>query len=243
MEAEFPGNPGELPILYQDDRYVAIHKPDGLLVHRSPMDHGETVFCLQLLREQLGRTVYPCHRLDRPTSGLLLFALDPEALQEANRLWREDGIVKHYQALVRGWVEEEGLIDHPLRVILETGKAGEKRQEARTRYRCLRHYEVPEPVGPYSTARYSLMELCPETGRTHQLRRHMKHLSHPIVGDTRYGDGHHNAFFREKYGSHRLFLAATGLEFTHPFTGESLHLSCPPDSSFAAVVEQLPLTA
>ncbi len=238
-----PEGETDLPILYQDDRYVAVHKPAGMLVHRSPMDRGETVFCLQLLRDQLGRTVYPCHRLDKPTSGLLLFALDPEALQEANRLWQENRVHKHYLALVRGWLEGEGLVDHPLRIILDSGKPGRERQEARTRYRCLHRYEVPMPVGPYPSARYSLMELSPETGRTHQLRRHMKHLSHQVIGDTRYGDGRHNAFFREKYAFHRLFLASVSLEFNHPFSGKRLLLSCPPDPELTRVLGLLPLTA
>jgi len=232
-----------LPILYQDDRYVAVHKPAGLLVHRTPMDRGETVFCLQLLRDQLGRTVFPCHRLDKPTSGILLFALDHEALEKANRLWREDGVRKHYQALVRGWLEGEGLIDHPLRVILDSGKASGEFQDARTGYRGLQAYKLDTAVGPHPTARYSLVELIPRTGRTHQLRRHMKHLSHPIVGDTRYGDGRHNRVFRERFACHRLLLASIRLSFVHPYTQETLCLECPPEESFSCVLRQLPLRA
>mgnify|MGYP003870675435 CR=1 FL=1 len=205
-----------LDILYQDDRYVAIDKPDGLLVHRSPIDKGETRFCVQILRDQLGKRVYPCHRLDKPTSGVLLFALDKEALSLANALFMEHQIQKTYHAIVRGWVSEPGIIDHPLKDLDEGGSV-RGGGPAQTRFNPLKHFEVNHPVGRFPTARYSLVELVPETGRMHQLRRHMKHAHHHIIGDTRYGDGAHNRLFRDLYGSHRLLLNASILSFTHPF--------------------------
>ena len=207
-----------LDILYQDDRYVAVDKPSGLLVHRSNLDKYETRFCVQLLRDQLGKHVFPCHRLDKPTSGVLLFALDKEALVAGNELFMMHRISKTYHAIVRGWIAEEGIIDHELKDIADSGerKGG---GPAITRFLRLRKYEVEIPLGRYPTARYSLVELSPETGRMHQLRRHMKHLDHHIIGDTNYGDGLHNRFFRERFNSSRLLLNASRLEFVHPFTG------------------------
>ena len=234
-----------LVILYQDDRYVAVFKPAGLLVHRTALDRHETRFCLQLLRDQLDREVFPCHRLDKPTSGVLLFALDKEALQAANRLFAADGVKKIYRALVRGWLTGEGIIDHPLPYPEDAGAArgGGKPQDARTCYRVLGQYELPVPVEPHPTARYALGELVPETGRMHQLRRHLKHLSHPVIGDTRYGDGRHNRFFREHLDCHRLMLFARQITLTHPFSGRQTEITCPGDPGFETVLAKLPLTA
>ena len=234
-----------LEILYQDDRYVAVFKPPGLLVHRTPLDRHETRFCLQLLRDQLGREVFPCHRLDKPTSGILLFALDREALKAANAAFAGEGVIKQYRALVRGWVEGSGLIDHPLAYPADAGPArgrGEP-QPAITRYTSLCSYEIDAPDGRHPTARYSLLELIPETGRMHQLRRHMKHLSHPVIGDTRYGDGRHNRLFRERFGCHRLMLNACRLVFPHPFTGERVRIDALPDPEFETILEQLAVVA
>ncbi len=211
-------NSEALDILYQDDRYVAVDKPAGLLVHRSNIDKYETRFCVQLLRDQLGKHVFPCHRLDKPTSGVLLFALDKEALVAANDLFVQHRISKTYHAIVRGWIDEAGTIDHPLKDITDSGeKSGGG--SAVTEFHRLRKFEIDVPLGRYPTARYSLVELSPETGRMHQLRRHMKHLNHHIIGDTNYGDGLHNRFFREHFNSSRLLLNASWLEFVHPFTG------------------------
>ena len=236
---------GGLEILYQDDDYIAVHKPAGLLVHRSRIDIRERRFCLQMLRDQIGRPVHPCHRLDKPTSGVLLFALGKEALRLANRMFEEKTTVKTYRALVRGWVEGAGRIDHPLAYQEEGGLirgAGEP-QEASTDYRCLRRFEVDEPVGKFGTSRYSEVELVPSTGRMHQLRRHMKHIHHPIVGDTRYGDGVHNRFFRERYESHRLMLMADALEFIHPVNGRAVIIRRGADPDYDRVIENLPVRA
>lgn len=216
-----------LDILYQDDRYVAIDKPDGLLVHRSPIDKGETRFCVQILRDQLGKRVYPCHRLDKPTSGVLLFALDKDALAKANELFMDHATRKTYHAIVRGWIGEAGLIDHELKDLDEGGtiRGG---GPARTRFERIKRFEINQPVGRYPTARYSLVELNPETGRMHQLRRHMKHANHHIIGDTRYGDGLHNRFFRDRYDTHRLLLHASILSFQHPFTGNTCEITTHP---------------
>ena len=234
-----------MQILYQDEHYVAVHKPAAMLVHRSAVDKTETRFCLQILRDQIGHSVHPCHRLDKPTSGVLLFALDKEAHQLGSRLFADKSVRKTYRAVVRGWMNEAGLIDHPLAYIPD-GKeyrGQSKPQEAITEYRCLQQFELPKPVGPYDTARYSEVELFPGTGRMHQLRRHMKHVNHHIVGDTRYGDGVHNRFFREELDSHRLLLMAVELIWPHPYSGRNVVIQRGADPSYDGVVAKMPLRA
>jgi tRNA pseudouridine65 synthase len=232
-------NPSMLDILYQDEHLVAINKPSGLLVHRSPIDAGETRFAIQLTRDQIGQRVYPAHRLDKPTSGVLLFALDSAGAGLLGEQFRHRSVGKTYLAVVRGYVDEHGHIDHALREQVDkvAGAAADSQplaeaKEAVTDYRCLLRTELPFPVGRYPTTRYSLLELSPKTGRKHQLRRHMKHISHPIVGDTTHGNGQHNQFFREHFACHRLLLHARSLQVTHPHTGERLTIYAPLPEDF-----------
>ncbi|WGS88176.1 pseudouridine synthase [Methylomonas sp. UP202] len=226
--------------VYRDPWLLAVHKPAGLLVHRSPIDKHETEFALQYARAMNGgEHVYPVHRLDRPTSGLLVFARDPGTASILGKTLMAGQVSKTYLAMVRGWLPEQGLIDHPLRDEPEDRRRkGESQpeREARTRYRRLATTEIPVEIEGHSTSRYSLVELCPETGRKHQLRRHMKHISHPIIGDANHGRGRHNRYFAERFGQGRLMLAATALDFPHPITGESLHLQASPEPSFLQVL-------
>jgi tRNA pseudouridine65 synthase len=235
----------ELEVLYRDDRYIAVNKPAGMLVHRTALDRHEAVFCLQQLRDQLGREVFPVHRLDKPTSGILLFALDKEALKEASQLFSADRVHKTYLALVRGWLEGSGVIDHPLAYPEGFGprRGGDRPQEAVTEYRLGTRYELAIGMGRHPTTRYSLVELSPKTGRIHQIRRHLKHLSHPVIGDTRYGDGRHNRLFRDELGCHRLLLMASELAFPHPCSGKDVRITAPMDPDFAEVLLKLPVVA
>ncbi|MEH6473179.1 MAG: pseudouridine synthase [Halopseudomonas sp.] len=222
----------ELDIHYQDDHYVVIDKPTGLLVHRSPIDRRETRFALQLLRDQLGQHVYPVHRLDKPTSGLMIFALHSEAASKMQLAFRERQVHKTYHAVVRGHAADSGVIDHPLS---DKREKEEKRcvddvrppQDALTHYRCIERVELDIPLGRYPCSRYSLVEMQPHTGRKHQLRRHMKHLNHHMIGDTRYGDGKHNKLFRDHFDNQRLLLFATGLEFLHPYSEQQFQVRAP----------------
>jgi len=207
----------QLPILLADTDLVAIHKPPGMLVHRSRISR-DTVFVLQTLRDQLGQRVYPVHRLDRATSGVLLFGLSPQAAQQLVRQFEQRTVDKEYRALARGWVDEQGVIDHP--VADEEGN--NVPQEAITAYRCLQRGELPFAVDRYPTSRYSLVSVSPRTGRRQQIRRHFKHISHHLVGDTTHGNGRHNRFFREQFGIHRLMLTAQRLCFDHPRSGQRL---------------------
>jgi len=226
---------------------VAVQKPAGMLVHRSWLDRHETRFLMQTLRDQLGCHVYPLHRLDRPTSGLVLFALSPEVAREASELFSTRQMSKRYLALVRGFVHGEGVIDYPLKEELDKiadARADQTKaaQPAVSRYRCLEQIELPYAVGRYPTSRYSLLELYPETGRKHQLRRHMAHLRHPIVGDTTHGDGRHNRFFREQFGVHRLLLTAVSLVFTHPVTAQPLTINTTLDDHWHELLAHFPQT-
>ncbi|WP_244613099.1 pseudouridine synthase [Modicisalibacter radicis] len=215
-----------LPIVYQDDILVAVRKPSGLLVHRSALARGETRFALQLLRDQLGRRVYPLHRLDRPTSGLLLFALDPEVARELGEAFTARQVAKRYLAVVRGVGPEQERLDYPLRE--EDGarpKAEMPAQPACTEIRRLDSVELPVQVDRYPQARYSLIEARPLTGRRHQIRRHLSRRGYPIIGDAKHGKGLHNRFFRDRLGCERLLLAAVGLSLWHPRRRATLHLS------------------
>jgi len=226
-----------LDILYQDEYLVAINKPSGLLVHKSPIDKHETRFALQLLRDQIGQYVYPIHRLDKPTSGVLLFALDAQTAQSMSELFRSSNVQKEYVAIVRGFTQEASMVDYPLTQMLDT-KAQKlqgitkEEQEAKTEYRRLATVELPFPVSRYPVARYSLIKLIPKTGRKHQLRRHMKHIFHPIVGDTKHGRGEHNKLFREKFSSYRLLLHSNRLKFRHPFSQKEIVIEASLDDSF-----------
>ncbi|OJT00963.1 pseudouridine synthase [Marinobacter nauticus] len=235
----FADNP--LVELYRDQWLLAVHKPAGLLVHRSPIDKHETEFALQYARAlNGGEHVYPVHRLDRPTSGVLLFARDPETARLVGQAMMAGEVEKTYLAMVRGWAPESGVIDHPLKDEPEDRRLRGTEQpvrEALTHFRRLATTEIPVAIERYPSSRYSLVELYPKTGRKHQLRRHMKHINHPIIGDANHGRGRHNRYFAERFGEGRLMLAATRLSLLHPVSGEELTLVSEPEESFLRVLE------
>ncbi|QSP93348.1 pseudouridylate synthase [Marinobacter salinisoli] len=230
--------------LYQDNALLAVHKPAGLLVHRSPIDKHETEFALQYARAiNGGRHVYPLHRLDRPTSGVLVFARDPDVARTLGLRMMAGDIQKQYLAVVRGWPAGQGTIDHPLRDEPEDRRRkGEEQtvRDALTQYRTLATTQLDVTIEKYPTSRYALVELEPKTGRKHQLRRHMKHISHPIIGDANHGRGRHNRYFADRFGAARLMLAATCIRFPHPETGAWLSISAPPEESFRQVLSIFP---
>ncbi|MFC0267267.1 pseudouridine synthase [Kushneria aurantia] len=228
---------GLIPILYRDDHLVVVHKPSGALVHRSAMARHAGRVMLQTLRDQLGQRVYPVHRLDRPTSGALLFALDDDTASALNRQFREHRVDKRYLAVVRGIGPEAATLDRPLRD--EEGprpKAQMPAQPALTRVRRLDSVELPVRIDRYPTSRYSLMEARPESGRRHQIRRHLSGCGHPIIGDAKHGKGVHNRFFRDHLDAGRLLLAAVGLGFHHPVSGRWMSVSAAPEADFAALL-------
>lgn len=216
-----------IPILYQDDKIIAVHKPSAMLVHRGMGAEAHEHFLVQLVRDQIGERVNPLHRIDRPTSGIVLFATDAETTRLVQQQWFDGSIQKKYLAIVRGWMSEsEGLVDQAL-----DDPDNGKIQEASSRWKALDQLALPIPVSKYPEARYTLMELEPMTGRWHQLRRHMSRISHPIWGDTTHGDHNHNHLMRDHLGWWRLMLSACELHFTHPYTGEPLSIQIPSELS------------
>jgi tRNA pseudouridine65 synthase len=212
----------ELTFVHRDARLVVVDKPSGVIVHRGLANDAEDV--LRAVRDATGRWVHPVHRLDRGTSGALVMALDPDAARILCKAFDEGRVSKRYLSLTRGR-PDDGDIDHPI----EKREGGPK-VPAVTRVRCLG-----------STGRYALVEAVPLTGRMHQIRRHLKHVSCPIIGDVKYGKGEHNRYFREHHGLHRLALHAADLAFDHPETGQRLQFSVPPSGALRACFEALRL--
>ncbi|VVS95249.1 pseudouridine synthase [Desulfoluna spongiiphila] len=206
-------------IVYMDDAVVAVNKPCGMLVHRSHLDRRSPTV-MRELRSLTGKMVWPVHRLDRPTSGILLMAFGSELAAVLNEDFRHHRVEKEYLAVVRGYADTDGVVDHPVKNSRGNPKP------AVSRYRRLAEVELPMPVGRYDTARYSLVKVALETGRYHQIRQHFHHLSHPIIGDTVYGDGRHNRFFRETLACRRLLLFSVALAFPHPVDGRIVSLGC-----------------
>ena len=208
----------DLIILYQDDHFIAINKPAGIFVHRTKLAFQEKS-CMQILRNQLNLWVYPVHRLDRATSGALLFALNPKAASKISNLFQQRKVNKKYIAVVRGFTEKTEVLNYPIR-----NDKNKNPVEAITYYKLKSTIELKHPVGRYQTARYSLVEIKPETGRRHQIRKHFARISHPIIGDVSYGDGAHNHFFRDHFGLNRLMLFAISVGFEHPYSKKSISI-------------------
>lgn len=215
-----------LEILYQDEYLVAINKPHGLLVHRSPIAADASEFAIQLLRDQLGQKVFPVHRLDRKTSGILLFALDENINVVMQRSFMNKVIEKKYLALVRGFTLQEGMIDYALTT--DDGKV----QDAITHYKTIKQFEISVPHGKHLTSRYSLVEVNPETGRMHQIRKHLAHIFNPIIGDRPHGCNKQNKLFLETWNMNTMLLHAAELEFIHPVTKQKIVIQAEISSEF-----------
>ncbi|MGF1466251.1 MAG: pseudouridine synthase [Sandaracinaceae bacterium] len=212
--------------LYRDEWLVVVNKPSGVAVHRGWA--ADPVNMVKLVRRLVRHWVAPVHRLDRGTSGALVFALDGETAGLLQDLFREQVVAKRYIALARGVTDVDGRIDHPVPRSLDG-----PRVDAVTSYRRL----------AVARDRYSLVEAFPKSGRLHQIRRHFKHLSHPLIGDTRYGDGRVNRHLREEAGLLRLALHAAGIRFDHPRTGRPIQIVAPPPDDLRVPLERLGLAA
>ncbi|GMQ23742.1 tRNA pseudouridine(65) synthase TruC [Algoriphagus sp. oki45] len=225
-----------LNILFEDENLVIIDKPAGLLVHRTRQAFGEEENALIQLRDQIGSWVAPVHRLDRATSGVLLFAKNEEILPQLKAKFMEREVQKTYLTIVRGIPKEkEGLIDHPLE-----SERSKKLQEAQSKYKVKAKAEIPfNSTGRYPTSRYSLLEVELLTGRTHQIRRHLAHIRHYIIGDKKHGDNKQNIFFERQFGLQNLLLHAWKLSFVHPISLEKISLSCPPPVHFRTIMKIL----
>jgi tRNA pseudouridine65 synthase len=209
-----------MKILFEDAHIIAINKPHGLLVHRSPIARDATEFAIQKVRELCGQTVFPVHRLDRKTSGVLLFAKQQDILRDINRQFQEKSIDKEYLALVRGYTEDEFSLDYPLV------------QDALTHFSTLSKFEIPVALGRHLSSRYSLLKVIPMTGRMHQIRRHLAHLRHPIIGDRPHGCNKQNRLWKEQWNMTMMMLHAEKLAFDHPVTGERLVITAEKSAEF-----------
>lgn len=211
-----------MEIVYEDTHILLINKPSNLLVHHSYYARNIEEDSLVELLSLQGIKAYPVHRLDRKTSGLILFAKQKEEVAVFQSLFENQAIEKKYIALLRGHIAPSGVIDSPVKN--ERGNY----KEAETHFRCIKHIELPIPVEPYETSRYSIVEFSPKTGRMHQLRIHANKISHPIIGDPKHGNRHHNHMFIEKFGIDMFFLHAFSLAFIHPFTGSQIAITVDP---------------
>lgn len=215
-----------LEIIYQDEHIVAINKPHGLLVHQSPIARDAEEFALQLLRDQIGQTVYPAHRLDRKTSGVLIFSLDKPTDRLMQQAFQNRKVDKKYLAILRGFSPAAAIIDYPLK------KEDGTEQAAVTHFKTLQQFELDISSGKHPTSRYSLVEANPETGRMHQLRRHFAHIFHPIIGDRPHGCNKQNKFWLERFQMNTMLLHASETTFFHPHTGEVLSIKAGISSEF-----------
>jgi len=216
----------ELEIVYEDDQLVAINKPHGLLVHRTNIANDATEFALQILRDQLGHHVFSCHRLDRKTSGVLIFALDEQTNSLMQKKFANGLIQKKYLAIVRGYTNDKGNIDYPLKK--ENGDS----QEAVTAYKTLDRTELEIPFSNQPTSRYSLVQAEPLTGRMHQIRKHFAHIFHPIIGDRPHGCNKQNKLFKEKWDMTTMLLHASSVNFKHPVIKRKVSITATPHAEF-----------
>jgi tRNA pseudouridine65 synthase len=219
-----------LDILFRDDHLIAINKPHGLLVHRSSIAADADEFAIQLLRDQIGLKVNPVHRIDRKTGGVLLFALDKSTEIVMQQQFMENKVQKKYLAIVRGHTPDSDKIDYPLR------KENGTLQEAFTAYSTLKRAEINVPFGAHVTSRYSLVEVTPETGRMHQIRKHLSHVFHPIIGDRTHGCNKQNKLFKEKWEMTTMLLHASNIAFKHPVTCEQVLIEAPLRQEFIRVM-------
>lgn len=221
-------------VIFEDEYFIAVDKPTGILVHRTELSEDK-VFLLQLLRNQVGYPLYTIHRLDRATSGVILLAKNPDIVAAMNEQFRNQQVDKRYLAIVRGWLDDLGTIDYPLKDE-ETGIL--KPKNALTSYYCLYKSEINEAIGlRYPTARFSLTVVIPHTGRRHQIRKHFSHIRHPIIGDKRHGDVKQNSYFKSKYQLERMFLHAISLKFVHPINNTPVTICADLDQNFQKAME------
>ena len=225
-----------LPVLFEDEYLAVVDKPAGLMVHDSALARGETDFAADRLREQFGKPIFLAHRLDRATSGCLLLAFDRETASALGKTLMAHDFEKDYWGVCRGWPAETTFsIDHPL----DGGPGKPTKQPAVTDFELLATCELPIPSNGFDTSRYALLCAHPRTGRFRQIRRHLKHAFHHLIGDSSHGDGRHNRAFRTM-GIHRMLLHARRLAFTHPHSGAQLEAIAPPDHEFAKALALFP---
>lgn len=225
----------EVAIVFEDDYLLCVNKPNNVLVHHAKLSRNvaDEESLLQLILNQTGLKVYPIHRLDRKTSGIILLAKQKEYVSKFQELFTNNEIHKTYYGVVRGFSPDTKIIDSPVK-----GRDAKVHKEALTHLKTLANITLDIPVKPYDSSRYSLVELSPKTGRMHQLRIHANKISHPLIGDSKYGDKNHNTMFIESFGWKNMFLHAGKLEFTHPFSSEKMIIKAPFSKDWIALFEE-----
>ncbi len=234
-----------LRLLYDDAHLVVVDKPAGLLVHKSLLDKHETQFLLQQLRDQTGDHLYPVHRLDKPTSGAIVFAKSAEVAAALKLQMDTQQATKEYLLVCRGYCPEAGVIDYALKPLNDFKRPNRRQkyldkpaQEAITEYWRLATFELAAEIDKYPQSRFSLVRAQLKTGRKHQLRRHFKHLAHPIIGCPKYGKANYNRYFAEHLAVDRLLLHAHKLSFTHPVTQQLITVVATPNGHFQHLLER-----
>ncbi|MCZ8061806.1 pseudouridine synthase [Silanimonas sp.] len=229
-----------VPVLYADAQLAVVDKPARLMAHDSGLARGENDFLADRLRAQFGRPVHLIHRLDRATSGCLLLAFDKDTARALGEQFMTRAVEKTYLAVCRGWPEPaEDLIDHPL----DGGPGKPEKKPAQTAYRVLATGAMPWAYGEHTESRFALLECAPHTGRFRQIRRHLKHRHHHLIGDTSHGDGARNRMFRMHLGVHRMLLHAWRLAFMHPVDGRRVVVEAPLDAEFVKALAALGWTS
>lgn len=233
--------PPLLELLYQDEEIVVVNKPAQMLVHRTEIANGDTVFAVQCVRNQTGRRVWPVHRLDRGTSGVLVFAFDARTAGELGKSLMAGEVDKRYTAIVRGWLPGPVRVDHPLMPPVDSYLKQRKieAQDASTVFYPVADREIPLKTGTFPGTRLSVVSAELLTGRRHQIRRHLKWLAHPIVGDATYGKGPLNRALAGYFGVDRLMLHCDRMRFRHPGTREMLDIRAPYEARMLQVLEAL----
>lgn len=224
-----------LEITFEDDYIICVNKPNNVLVHHAY--HSRNVAdensLLQIIEKEHGLKVHPIHRLDRKTSGIILMAKQKEYVAKFQDLFTQGTIQKTYYGIVRGFSPDIRIIDSPVK-----GRDAKVHKEALTHLKTLEKITLNIPVKPYDSSRYSLVELLPKTGRMHQLRVHLNKISHPLLGDPKYGDKNHNMMFEENFGWKNLFLHSGKLEFIQPFTSEKILLKATFSKDWMALFDE-----
>jgi tRNA pseudouridine65 synthase len=225
-----------IAVLHEGAGYAVVDKPAGLMAHASAMARGEDDFLVDRLRAQFGRPVHLVHRLDRATSGCLLVAFDAVTAASLGAVFMSRAVDKQYLAICRGWPDAELLLDYPL----DGGPGKPEKKSAVTHFARMGIGELPLPSAAHDSSRYALLLCSPQTGRFRQIRRHLKHLSHHLIGDSSHGDGRHNRHFRMQ-GVHRMLLHAWRLGFDDPATGVRVRVQAPLDREFQRALSLLAL--
>jgi len=224
----------KIEIIYEDDYIIIVNKPNGILIHRSYYARNiKDHILLDMLLEQLGYSTYPVHRLDRKTSGAIVLCKNKDHVSQFQEALTSDNSVKTYYGVVRGFISEKGIIDSPVK-----HPENKTYKKAETHFNSCAQITLDVPVHPYPTSRYSLVRLIPKTGRIHQLRIHLNKVSHPLVGDYKYGDRFHNRMFEQELGANNLFLHAYSIEFKHPYLKKMIKINANFPMSWIAIANQ-----